>query len=154
MRLGLPKSKDSMDFFGVVHHLCLKPLQLSLYDPVLATLLLKYTLNIYCDGTGNEVQRTKVGKGGFARDRYNFVISVSYPGIAPIAVFEHVSSSKKEGTMLLALMEFGMKVNQMRRHRPGGPPRFEHTIYGHMDTDRSTSNVHYLSALCLECKDF
>ena len=138
-RIGIPPSRGTEGFFGFVHFIGLKPVHCSLYDPILSTLLFFNHMHSYWDGTGLKCNRTKVGDG-IPQNMFNFVGCVSYPGIFPMMFFEHISSSKKEGDILLAMQEFGYKFNHMLGKRPG-PPAFKTIKYAHADTDRATSNV-------------
>eukprot|EP01083_Nonionella_stella_P218389 783183_1 len=61
-------------------------------------------------------------------------------GVQAVPVFENINCSKDTHTMYLALSRYGSSFNKWKGRMPGRPV-WEGYKYGHMDTDKATSNA-------------
>eukprot|EP01083_Nonionella_stella_P111287 326380_1 len=141
-RMKIPPIPKALDYFGFIHDVRWEPsFNADLYDPIQSHILVQHSPNLTFDTTGglcgdiNDINGTK-------RSVYNFIMSVPAPqgGVQAVPVFENINCSKDTHTMYLALSRYGSSFNKWKGRMPGRPV-WEGYKYGHMDTDKATSNA-------------
>eukprot|EP01083_Nonionella_stella_P070977 190302_1 len=141
-RLKIPPIPKATDFFGFIHDVRWDPsFNADLYDPVQSHILVEHSPNLTFDTTGGLCGDIK-DINGTKRSVYNFIMSVPAPqgGVQAVPVFENINCSKDTHTMFLALTRYGSSFNKWKGRMPGRPV-WEGYKYGHMDTDKATSNA-------------